>query len=158
MGKMKSVNSIIEEDCKKINDCLLKFDGYIRNVTRQPSDENVALYEHWVECMGDIEGLITEDFLRHGTIFSTIKDDEIAISFDGQEELESLVDALVDEGYRYGTTDDFPYALKKLGVLYFAGDNYITLDRSHRASKYNYVSAGLGRNIPIYKFSDIIWN
>lgn len=48
----------------KINNCLIKFDGYLQRVLKKPTDENVALYENWVECMGDIQDIIKEDELN----------------------------------------------------------------------------------------------
>lgn len=56
--KFKNNNKITKEDLIKINDCLVKFDSYLRDVARQPTDKNVAMYEHWVDCMGDIRDTI----------------------------------------------------------------------------------------------------
>lgn len=45
---------------RKIIDCIRKFDGYVRDITRIPTDENVALFEHWIDCMGEIQDIISE--------------------------------------------------------------------------------------------------
>ena len=41
------------------NTCIRKFDHYIKDFTRKPTDENVALYEQWVECMGEIQDILS---------------------------------------------------------------------------------------------------
>lgn len=58
MRRFKNVNEITEEDLQTINNCLMKFDKYLRDAARKPTDENVALYEHWIDCSGDIEDTI----------------------------------------------------------------------------------------------------
>lgn len=45
---------------RKIIDCIRKFDNYVRDLTRIPTDENVALFEHWIDCMGEIQDIISE--------------------------------------------------------------------------------------------------
>lgn len=45
---------------KRIIDCIRKFDNYVRAVTRVSTDKNIALYEHWIDCMGDIQNIIAE--------------------------------------------------------------------------------------------------
>lgn len=57
MKKVRNVKEITESDLIKINNCLVKFDSYLQNVAKQPTNENIALYEHWIDCMGDIEDL-----------------------------------------------------------------------------------------------------
>lgn len=47
-----------EDDLQKIRNALVKFDNYIASATRQPTDKNIGLYEHWIDCMGDIEEII----------------------------------------------------------------------------------------------------
>lgn len=37
---------------------IVKFDNYILSATRKPTDENIGLYEHWIDCMYDIEKII----------------------------------------------------------------------------------------------------
>lgn len=34
---------------------LRKFDGYLMSELREPTDKNVAIYEHWIDCKYDIE-------------------------------------------------------------------------------------------------------
>lgn len=58
MKKIRNVKEITESDLIKINNCLVKFDRYLQNVTKQPTNENIALYEHWIDCMGDIKDVI----------------------------------------------------------------------------------------------------
>lgn len=58
MGKIRNVNEITEDDLIKINNCLVRFESYLQDVTRQPTDKNIALYEHWVDCRVDIEDII----------------------------------------------------------------------------------------------------
>ena len=45
---------------RKIIDCIRKFDSYVRDITRIPTDENVALFEKWIDCMGEIQDIISE--------------------------------------------------------------------------------------------------
>lgn len=45
---------------RKIINCIRKFDSYVRDVTRNSTDENVALFEHWIDCMGEIQDIISE--------------------------------------------------------------------------------------------------
>lgn len=45
---------------RKIINCIRKFDSYVRDVTRNSTDENVALFEHWIDCMGEIQDIIFE--------------------------------------------------------------------------------------------------
>lgn len=61
MKRFKNNSQITTEDLMKINDCLVKFDKYLRDVARKPTDENIGLYEHWVDCMYDIENLIVTE-------------------------------------------------------------------------------------------------
>ena len=41
-----------------IKNSLIKFDEYLRDFAIKSTDKNVALYEHWIDCMGDIEDII----------------------------------------------------------------------------------------------------
>ena len=45
---------------RKIINCIRKFDSYVRDITRIPTDENVALFEHWIDCIGEIQDIIYE--------------------------------------------------------------------------------------------------
>ena len=36
-------------------------DDYISSATRKPTDENIGLYEHWIDCRYDIENLIVSE-------------------------------------------------------------------------------------------------
>lgn len=45
---------------RKIINCIREFDSYVRDVTRNSTDENVALFEHWIDCMGEIQDIISE--------------------------------------------------------------------------------------------------
>ena len=38
---------------------LVRFDRYISNVVKTPTDEHIAIYEHWIDCMGDIQDIIS---------------------------------------------------------------------------------------------------
>lgn len=58
MRQIKNIDKISENDLQEIYNALVKFDNYIASVTKQPTDENIGLYEHWVDCMGDIEEII----------------------------------------------------------------------------------------------------
>ena len=61
MKRFKNNSQITTEDLMKINDYLVKFDKYLRDVTRKPTDGNIALYENWIDCMYDIENLIVTE-------------------------------------------------------------------------------------------------
>ena len=58
MRQMKDVDKINQNDLQKIHNVLVKFDSNITSATKQPTDENIGLYEHWIDCMGDIEIII----------------------------------------------------------------------------------------------------
>ena len=47
------------DENKRIIDCIRKFDSYVRNMTKISTDENVALFEHWIDCMGEIQDIIS---------------------------------------------------------------------------------------------------
>lgn len=42
----------------EINNILKKFDSFITSFTRTSTDENVGLYERWIDCRYDIEEII----------------------------------------------------------------------------------------------------
>lgn len=46
------------------NTCIRKFDHYIKDFTRKPTDENIALYEQWVECMGEIQDILSRPEIK----------------------------------------------------------------------------------------------
>lgn len=58
MRKIRNINEITETDLMNIKNSLIKFDEYLRDFAIKPTDKNVALYEHWIDCMGDIEDII----------------------------------------------------------------------------------------------------
>lgn len=61
MIRMKATNEITKEDLEKMHNAIVKFDNYISSATRKPTDENIGLYEHWIDCMSDIEKIITTE-------------------------------------------------------------------------------------------------
>lgn len=42
-----------------IQDKLKTFDAFLSPMTRKYTDENMAIYEHWVDCRYDIEKIVT---------------------------------------------------------------------------------------------------
>ena len=58
MKKFRNADELTNEDLEKMYNALVKFDNYISSATRKPTDENVGLYEHWIDCMYDIEKVI----------------------------------------------------------------------------------------------------
>lgn len=58
MRKIRNINEITETELMNIENSLIKFDEYLRDFAIKPTDKNVALYEHWIDCMGDIEDII----------------------------------------------------------------------------------------------------
>lgn len=58
MKEFKKINKITKEDLEKMYNALVEFDNHISSATRQPTDENVRLYEHWIDCRYDIENII----------------------------------------------------------------------------------------------------
>ena len=58
MKSFRNANEITNKDLEKMYSTIVKFDNYISSATRQPTDENIGLYEHWIDCMGDIEKII----------------------------------------------------------------------------------------------------
>lgn len=59
--KFRSTDEITKEDLEKMYNAIAKFDNYISSATRKPTDENIGLYEHWIDCRYDIENLIVTD-------------------------------------------------------------------------------------------------
>ncbi len=47
---------ILNEICEILN----KYDRYLQNELREPTDKNVALYEHWIDCAYDVEEKLKE--------------------------------------------------------------------------------------------------
>lgn len=50
--KMKNLEQILN----KLNE----YDGYLQRELVPATDKNVALYEHWIDCAGDVEKLLKE--------------------------------------------------------------------------------------------------
>lgn len=61
MKKFRNADELTNEDLEKMYNALVKFDNYISSATRKPTDENVGLYEHWIDCMYDIEKVIVTE-------------------------------------------------------------------------------------------------
>lgn len=59
--EFRSTDEITKEDLEKMYNAIAKFDNYISSATRKPTDENIGLYEHWIDCRYDIENLIVTD-------------------------------------------------------------------------------------------------
>ena len=95
--------------------------------------------------------------------FHNICEPYIAIHFSTQNQLEKLIDYLKIYEYTYGTNDGNLNDIKELGIRYFPHDEfidnrYLSLDRSRRHCRGNYVSCGLGCDDTKYDFKDIDWN
>lgn len=56
----RNVKDVKQEDLKKINNSLVQFDRFIQRITRIATDEHISIYEHWIDCMDDIQKLIVE--------------------------------------------------------------------------------------------------
>ena len=61
MRFIKDVSDISKSDLEIINDCLVKFDHFLQQATKNPTDENVLIYEHWIDCMYDIQKIIIKE-------------------------------------------------------------------------------------------------
>ena len=59
--EFRNTDKITKEDLEKMYNALVKFDNYISSATRMPTDENIGLYEHWIDCRYDIEDLIVTE-------------------------------------------------------------------------------------------------
>lgn len=59
--KFRSTDEITKEDLEKMYNAIVKFDNYISSATRKPTDKNIGLYEHWIDCRYDIENLIVTE-------------------------------------------------------------------------------------------------
>jgi hypothetical protein len=91
--------------------------------------------------------------------FKDIKENNIAIHFTSQSQLEQLVDCLNAYGYDYGTGGSDINEIKILGVRYFGADNqHLSLDRSKKYHPRNFISCGIGWKDTIYEFDQIDWN
>lgn len=60
MKEFRNTDKITKEDLEKMYNALVKFDNYISSATRMPTDENIGLYEHWIDCIGEIQDIIYE--------------------------------------------------------------------------------------------------
>lgn len=60
MKEFRNTDEITKEDFEKMYNAIVKFDNYISSATRTP-DENIELYEHWIDCRYDIEKLIVTE-------------------------------------------------------------------------------------------------
>lgn len=61
MKEFRSTDEITKEDLEKMYNAIIKFDNYISSATRNSTDENIELYEHWIDCRYDIEKLIVTE-------------------------------------------------------------------------------------------------
>lgn len=61
MKEFRSTDEITKEDLEKMYNAIAKFDNYISSATRKPTDENIGLYEHWIDCRYDIENSIVTE-------------------------------------------------------------------------------------------------
>ena len=61
MKEFRNTDEITKEDLEKMYNAIVKFDNYISLVTRKPTDENIELYENWIDCRYDIEKLIVTE-------------------------------------------------------------------------------------------------
>ena len=61
MRFIKDVSDISKSDLEIINDCLVKFDYFLQQATKNPTDENVSIYEDWIDCMYDIQKIIIKE-------------------------------------------------------------------------------------------------
>lgn len=61
MRQIKDISEISKADLEKINENLVKFDYFLQRELRQATDKNVRIYEHWVDCMYDIQKIIVEE-------------------------------------------------------------------------------------------------
>ena len=59
--EFRSTDEITKENLEKMYNAIAKFDNYISSATRKPTDENIGLYEHWIDCRYDIENLIVTE-------------------------------------------------------------------------------------------------
>lgn len=59
--RYKNVKDIKQEDLEKINNSLVQFDKFIERITRVATDEHINIYEHWIDCMYDIQNIIVEE-------------------------------------------------------------------------------------------------
>lgn len=50
-------NSVMD---RRIIECIQKFDAYVRDITKITTDENIGLFEHWIDCMGEIQNTINQ--------------------------------------------------------------------------------------------------
>lgn len=61
MRYIKNVKDVKQEDLEKINNSLVQFDRFIQKITRIATDEHIGIYEHWIDCMYDIQKIIVEE-------------------------------------------------------------------------------------------------
>lgn len=59
--EFRNTDEITKEDLEKMYNAIVKFDNYISSATRKPTDENIGLYEHWIDCRYDMENLIVTE-------------------------------------------------------------------------------------------------
>lgn len=61
MRYIKDIKDVRQKDLEKINNSLAQFDKFIQQITRAETDEHVSIYEHWIDCMYDIQNIIVEE-------------------------------------------------------------------------------------------------
>lgn len=61
MRYIKNVKDVKQEDLEKINNSLVQFDRLIQRITRIATDEHIGIYEHWIDCMDNIQKIIVEE-------------------------------------------------------------------------------------------------
>ena len=59
--EFRNTDEITKEDLEKMYNAIVKFDNYISLAARKSTDENIELYEHWIDCRYDIEKLIVTE-------------------------------------------------------------------------------------------------
>lgn len=55
MPEIKNTIALTNDDIKSIYNSLNQFDNYISQTTKNPTNEHVAIYEHWINCKYSIE-------------------------------------------------------------------------------------------------------
>ncbi len=55
MPEINNTIALTNDDIKSIYNSLNQFDNYISQTTKNPTDEHVAIYEHWIDCKYSIE-------------------------------------------------------------------------------------------------------
>lgn len=114
------------EQLNEIIGMLNKYDRYLQSELREPTDKNVALYEHWIDCAYDVEKKIKEikALEEQGELLKLPCAVGDKLFFVGKEpkrirEFTVLDMTIVKDNIIIRTEEEIPFEAKRIGVDFF---------------------------------------